>query len=362
MKIPVLAGDGIGPRSHRAGRQGAARGGRRRTSPLELVEAPIGGAGSTRTATRCPTPRWTLARKADAILFGAAGVPGRRNAPVSTSGPGASLLRLRKALDLFANFRPAVPVSRARRTRRRSKPEVVDGPRHPDPARADRRPVLRRAARLSARTPRRRARRSTRCATPSREIERIAHVAFRTARTRKRKVCSVDKANVLETMAAVARGRDAGRRAVSRRRAHALFVDAAAMKLMRAPQQFDVMVTGNMFGDILSDAAAMLTGSIGMLPSASLDARRQGAVRAGARHGAGHRGQEHRQSAGGDPVGGDDAAPVVRRDDLADADRARGARGAGRRAIAPPTSRSPGTQRVGTREMGDAVVAALRRG
>ena len=144
------------------------------------------------------------------------------------------------------------------------------------------------------------------------EVERIAHVAFRTARARRRKVCSVDKANVLETM-------QLWRDVVTRvgggypdvELTH-LFVDAAAMKLMRAPKQFDVIVTGNMFGDILSDAAAMLTGSIGMLPSASLAAGRQGPLRAGARHGARHRRQGHRQSARRDPVDGDDAAAFVR--------------------------------------------------
>jgi 3-isopropylmalate dehydrogenase len=102
------------------------------------------------------------------------------------------------------------------------------------------------------------------------EVERIAHVAFRTARVRKKKLCSVDKANVLEVMQlwreVVTRvGRDYTDVELSH-----LFVDAAAMQLMRAPLQFDVIVTGNIFGDILSDAAAMLTGSIGMLPSASM--------------------------------------------------------------------------------------------
>ena len=140
-----------------------------------------------------------------------------------------------------------------------------------------------------------------------------------------------------------------------------LFVDAAAMQLMRAPKQFDVIVTGNMFGDILSDAAAMLTGSIGMLPSASLARRAAGPLRAGARLGARHRRQEHRQPARRDPLGGDDAAPFVRRQGRRRADR-----NAVRQVLADGLRTAdilqPGTKRVGTEEMGDAVVAALHRG
>ena len=144
------------------------------------------------------------------------------------------------------------------------------------------------------------------------EIERIAHAGFRAARERRRKLCSVDKANVLEAMQlwreVVTR---VGRSYPDVELSH-LFVDAAAMNLMRAPKQFDVIVTGNMFGDILSDAAAMLTGSIGMLPSASLGVRPQGLVRTGPWLRARHRRPGHRQPARRDPVARHDAAPKLR--------------------------------------------------
>jgi len=192
------------------------------------------------------------------------------------------------------------------------------------------------------------------------EVERIAHVAFRTARMRRRKVCSVDKANVLEVMQL---WRDVvtrvGREYPDVELSH-LFVDAAAMQLMRAPTQFDVMVTGNMFGDILSDAAAMLTGSIGMLPSASLDGSGRGLY-------------EPVHGTAPDIAGKDMANPLAailsaammlrlsfQRADLADAieKAVRSALADGHRTgdLARPGQRS-----IGTRAMGDAVVAALSR-
>jgi 3-isopropylmalate dehydrogenase len=189
-------------------------------------------------------------------------------------------------------------------------------------------------------------------------VERIAHLAFRTARDRKRKVCSVDKANVLETMQL---WRDVVTRVAREYPDVAtthLFVDAAAMQLMRDPRQFDVIVTGNVFGDILSDAAAMLTGSIGMLPSASLAANGKGLY-------------EPVHGSAPDIAGRNIANPLAailsaammlrlsfRRGDLADriehAVRAALAQG-----YRTDDIFQPGTSRVGTSEMGDAVVRAL---
>ncbi|SHI00990.1 3-isopropylmalate dehydrogenase [Pollutimonas bauzanensis] len=266
MKIAVLPGDGIGKEVTTEAVK-VLRAVLGQDAALELIEAPIGAAGIEAAGDPLPPATTEIARAADAILFGAAGVPGDETIPYAMR-PGASLLRLRKELGLFANFRPAflfpelVGASSL-------KPEIVEGldlmilreltgdiyfgePRgiHTLPS----------GEREGYNTMR----------YSESEIERIAHVAFRTARQRRRKVCSVDKANVLETM-------QLWREVVTRvsreypdvELTH-LFVDAAAMMLMRAPKQFDVMVTGNIFGDILSDAAAMLTGSIGMLPSASL--------------------------------------------------------------------------------------------
>jgi 3-isopropylmalate dehydrogenase len=356
MKIAVLAGDGIGPevtaQAVRVLRAAVAD-----AAPLELVDAPVGGAALDAHGDPLPQRTLDLARKAEAILFGAAGVPGDERIPYDKR-PGASLLRLRKDLQLFANFRPAFmfPELCDASTLKR---EVVDG--------LDLVILRELTGDLYFGEPRgfatieggaREAFNTMRYSEP--EIERIAHVAFRTARSRRRKVCSVDKANVLETMQlwrdVVTRvGRDYPDVELTHQ-----FVDAAVMMLMRAPKQFDVMVMGNVFGDIVSDAAAMLTGSIGMLPSASLAGDRKGLY-------------EPVHGSAPDIAGKDVANPLAAilsaammlrlsfdRDDLADsverAVRSALAQGYRTRDIAQPGSRI-----VGTREMGEAVVEALAR-
>jgi 3-isopropylmalate dehydrogenase len=272
MKIAVLAGDGIGPEVTReavkvlkaAVGPGAA---------LALIEAPIGGAGVDAAGDPLPAETLRIARDADAILFGAAGVPGDEALPYEMR-PGASLLRLRKDLQLFANFRPAflfdelVEASTLKR-------EVVEG--------LDILILRELTGDLYFGEPRgfrtnaageREAFNTMLYSEP--EIERIAHVAFQAARKRGSKVCSVDKANVLEVMQlwreVVTR---VGQQYPDVELSH-MFVDAAVMVLMKAPKSFDVIVTGNVFGDILSDGAAMLTGSIGMLPTASLGVGKKG--------------------------------------------------------------------------------------
>jgi 3-isopropylmalate dehydrogenase len=273
MKIAVLPGDGIGKevtaqavkvlravldrsRSETAG-----------ASNYELHEGVIGEDGYKTAGDPLPADTVELCRTCDAILHGAVGVPEDDHRP-PVKQAGFSLLRLRKGLNLFANFRPAFlfPELLGAST---FKADVVSGldliilrelnggiyygePRGIETNGASER-VGFNTMRYS-----------------ESEVERIGHVAFRTARLRRKKVCSVDKANVLETSALwrevmIRVGRDYPDVELSH-----LYVDAAAMALMRNPRQFDVMVMGNMFGDILSDAAAMLTGSIGMLPSASL--------------------------------------------------------------------------------------------
>lgn len=354
MNIAVLAGDGIGievtAQAVRVLREVVPA-----SLSLELVEAPIGGVALDAHGDPLPAHTLAIAQQADAILFGAAGIPGDEKIPYDKR-PGASLLRLRKHLDLFANFRPAYlfPELIAAST---LKEEVVSG--------LDLMILRELSSDLYFGEPRG----FTVNAAGSREgfntmryseaeVERIAHVAFRTARERHGKVCSVDKANVLETMQlwrdVVTRvAQDYPDVAVSH-----LFVDAAVMELMRAPKQFDVIVTGNVFGDILSDAAAMLTGSIGMLPSASLAGDRRGLF-------------EPVHGSAPDIAGRNLANPLAAilsvammlrlsfdRADLADAiERAvRAALAAGFRTgdIA-----EPGSRRVGTREMGDAVIDAL---
>src|SRR6201996_6393251 len=272
MKIAVLAGDGLGPEvtAEAVKVLKAALG---PAAGLELIAAPIGQAGVDAAGDPLPLETLEISRKADAILFGSAGVPGDETIPFMMR-PGASLLRLRKDLQLFANFRPAflfdelVEASTLRR-------EVVEGldililreltgdlyfgePRGVS--------VNAQGEREAINTMR----------YTEGEIERIAHVAFQAARKRRGKVCSVDKANVLEVMqlwreVTTRVGKDYPDVELSH-----MFVDAAAMVLMKAPTSFDVIVTGNVLGDILSDAAAMLTGSIGMLPTASLGTGKKG--------------------------------------------------------------------------------------
>ena len=355
MKVAVLAGDGIGAEVT-AQAVKVLRAAVGNAVPLELVEAPIGGVAYESHGDPLPPHTLDIARKAEAILFGACGIPGDEKIPYDKR-PGAALLRLRKDLDLFANFRPAFLFPELAEAST-LKPEVVAG--------LDIMILRELTSDLYFGEPRgfrtdasgaREAFNTMRYSEP--EVERIMHVAFRTARMRKRKLCSVDKANVLETMQL---WRDVATRVGEQypdvELTH-LFVDAAAMQLMRRPTQFDVMVTGNVFGDILSDAAAMLTGSIGMLPSASMGQGTFGLY---------------------EPVHG--TAPDIAGRDLANplaailsaalmlrlsfAMEAPAARiEAAVRAVLAGGLRTgdihqPGCRCVGTRAMGDAVVSALR--
>ena len=355
MKIAVMPGDGIG---HEVTAEAvkvlkAVVG---NAQSLELVDAAIGQAGIDSAGDPLPDATLAIARKADAILFGSAGMPGDEEIPFAMR-PGASLLRLRKDLGLFANFRPAFlfPELIGASTLR---PEVIEG--------LDLM-ILReltgdvyfgepRGSGLNAKGERE-AFNTMRYSEP--EIERIAHVGFRTARLRSKKLCSVDKANVLEVMKlwreVVTR---VGREYPDVELTH-LFVDAAAMQLMRAPKQFDVIVTGNIFGDILSDAAAMLTGSIGMLPSASMAAGTKGLY-------------EPVHGTAPDIAGKDLANPLASilsmammlRYSFGMTEQAERVERAVRKVLANGLRTGdiyqPGCERVGTRAMGEAVAAALR--
>jgi 3-isopropylmalate dehydrogenase len=354
MKIAVMPGDGIGKEvTTEAVKVLRAVVG---DGALELVEAPIGGAGVEAAGDPLPDETLAIAHRADAILFGAAGLPGDESLPYMQR-PGASLLRLRKALTLFANFRPAflfpelIGASSL-------KPEIIEG--------LDLLILRELAGDLYFGEPRgifvtasgEREGINTMRYTES-EIERIAHVAFRAARERRRKVCSVDKANVLETMLLWRQVMTrVGKEYPDVELTH-VFVDAAAMMLMRAPKQFDVMVTGNVFGDILSDAAAMLTGSIGMLPSASLGPDNKGLY-------------EPVHGSAPDIAGKNIANPLaailsvamMMRQSFAAPDAAerihRAVRAVLAQGLRTADIHQPGTRLVGTAEMGDAVVAALR--
>lgn len=272
-QIAVLAGDGIGQEITTQ----AARVLQAVAPDLTLVEAPVGGAAYDLHGHPLPQETLDLAQQSAAILFGAVGDWKYDNLPRELR-PEQAILGLRKAMGLFANFRPAILYPQLAQASS-LKPEIVSGldiliireltgdiyfgqPRgvrvvKEGPFAGDKQGF---DTMLYAET----------------EIRRIAKVAFEAAQKRNKKLCSVDKANVLETsqlwrdiMIEVAK--DYPDVELSH-----MYVDNAAMQLVRAPKAFDVIVTGNIFGDILSDEAAMLTGSIGMLPSASLNASNQG--------------------------------------------------------------------------------------
>jgi 3-isopropylmalate dehydrogenase len=273
MKIAVLPGDGIGPEIvAEAVKVLKALG-----PKFDLEEAPVGGAAYDLSGYPLPPATLELAKSADAILFGAVG-DWKYDTLAREFRPEQAILGLRKHLALFANFRPAIcyPELTAASS---LKPEIVGGLDilivrelngdiyfgQPRGIRTSEHALFK-GAREGFDT--------MHYSEP--EVIRIGKVAFEAARKRSKKVCSVDKANVLETSQL---WRDVMTKLAADypdvELSH-MYVDNAAMQLVKAPKAFDVVVTGNLFGDILSDEAAMLTGSIGMLPSASLDKNNKG--------------------------------------------------------------------------------------
>jgi 3-isopropylmalate dehydrogenase len=270
MNIAILPGDGIGKEvTAQSARVLKAVVG----SQATFEEAPIGGEGVKAAGEPLPAATLELARKADAILFGAVGLPGDELGPRNLR-PGGGLLKLRRELALYANFRPAILFPELVGASS-LKPELVEG--------LDLMVLRELNGDIYYGTPRgistdesgfRVGVNTMRYTEP--EIERIAHVGFRAARARRKKLCSVDKANVLETSRLWREVLNQAAKSFPDIELTHMYVDNCAMQLVRNPKQFDVIVTGNMFGDILSDEASMLTGSIGMLPSASLDANNKG--------------------------------------------------------------------------------------
>ncbi|MEK8088291.1 3-isopropylmalate dehydrogenase [Thermithiobacillus plumbiphilus] len=357
-KIAVLPGDGIGPEIVAEAVKVLVWLRDAQGLDLEMSEALVGGAAIDATGGPLPESTLKLALEADAVLLGAVGGPKWEPLPHAIR-PERGLLGLRKELDLFANLRPAsvypqlVDASPL-------KPELVSGidilvvreltgdiyfgqPRGvetlPDGSRRGYNTMVYSEA----------------------EIERIAHVAFKAAQGRQGRLCSVDKANVLETT-------ELWREVLTRigqqeypevELSH-MYVDNAAMQLIRNPRQFDVIVTGNIFGDILSDEASQLTGSIGMLASASL----------GTKYGM----YEPIHGSAPDIAGQGIANPIATilsvammlRYSLNEpvwADRIEAA--VSRvldQGLRTADIHAPGTRRVGTHEMGDAVLAALQAG
>jgi len=270
--IAILAGDGIGPEI--VGEAVKVLNVLKNNGlDIILEEAPMGGAAIDQTGVPLPDNTLNLCKKADAVLLGAVGGPKWDNLERAIR-PEKGLLGLRSGLNLFANLRPALlyPALASASTLKSEVVENLDilivreltGDIYFGQPRGIR--ILENGERQGFDT-------MHYCES---EIERIARVAFESARRRNKKVCSVDKANVLDTsMLWREIVTKIGKEYPDVELSHQ-YVDNAAMQLVRAPKQFDVIVTGNLFGDILSDLASMLSGSIGMLPSASLDSNNKG--------------------------------------------------------------------------------------
>ena len=265
-RILLLPGDGIGPEVTAEAERVLQAAAQRFGLNLLLERALLGGAALDEAGVPLPEDTLRSARAAEGILLGAVGGP-RWDDVSQKLRPEQGLLQLRSALGLFANLRPAV-LNPALAGASTLKPEVVEGldllivreliggiyfgqPRGVDEEAGERRGFNTMVYRES-------------------EIQRIGRKAFELAQKRSGRLCSVDKANVLEVTALWREVMEDLAAEYPEVSLSHMYVDNAAMQLVRAPKQFDVIVTGNLFGDILSDAAAMLTGSIGMLPSAAL--------------------------------------------------------------------------------------------
>jgi 3-isopropylmalate dehydrogenase len=350
VKVAVLPGDGIGPEIIAQ----ASKVLRKLGLAIEFKEAPVGGAGYAAAGDPLPASTLTIAKAADAVLFGAVGDPRYDSLP-RAKRPEQAILGLRKALGLFANLRPA-QVHPELAGASALKAEVVAG--------LDLLIVRELTGDIYFGEPRgirqlngsREGFDTMRYSEP--EIRRIARVAFEAARKRSKRVCSVDKANVLETSQLWREVVTAEARLFPDLELTHMYVDNCAMQLVRNPKQFDVIVTGNMFGDILSDEASMLTGSIGMLPSAALDEHGKGLY-------------EPIHGTAPDIAGKDLANPLATilsaalmlRYSLGQPEVANRVEAAVRRVLQSGLRtadiHTPGTRKVGTQEMGDAVVAAL---
>lgn len=355
QQILILPGDGIGPEIAREAEKVLDAAIAKFSLDITTDSALMGGAAYDETGEPLPEETLAKAKAADAILFGAIGGP-KWDAVERSKRPERGLLKLRSSLELFANLRPAMLFPQLA-SASSLKPEIVSG--------LDILIVRELTGGIYFGEPRgireeegERTGFNTMVYSES-EVRRIAKVAFELAQARGKKLCSVDKANVLEVTEMWKEiVNDMAKDYPDVEVSH-MYVDNAAMQLVRAPKQFDVMVTGNLFGDILSDEAAMLTGSIGMLPSASLDINRKGLY-------------EPCHGSAPDIAGQNKANPLatilslamLMRYSLARADVAKAIENAVEtvleQGLRTGDIHTEGTQLVGCDAMGDAVVAALQ--
>jgi len=355
MKIAVLPGDGIGPEIiAEAVKVLNALG-----ESFEMETAPVGGAGYEAKGHPLPEDTLKLAKEADAILFGSVG-DWKYDTLARELRPEQAILGLRKHLSLFANLRPAICYPEL--TEASSlKPEIIAGlniliVRELNGDIYFGMPKGIRTATDGLFPGTREGFDTMRYSEP--EVERIAHVAFQAAQKRNKRVCSVDKSNVLETS-------QLWREVMTRiakeypdvELSH-MYVDNAAMQLVKAPKAFDVVVTGNLFGDILSDEASMLTGSIGMLPSASLDKNNKGLYEPS--HGSA---PDIAGKGIANPLATILSAAMMLRYSLGKAEQADRIEAAVQKVLSQGYRtgdiKTAGCQLVGTKEMGEAVLKAL---
>jgi len=353
MRVAVLPGDGIGPEIIATARKVLEK----LNLAIQFQEAPVGGAGYAAAGDPLPPATLKIAKDADAILFGAVGDP-RYDQLERAKRPEQAILGLRKELGLFANLRPA-QVHPELAAASSLKAEIVagldilivreltgdiyfgqpKGIRTKDGVAGEREGFD--TMRYS-----------------ESEIRRIARVAFEAARKRGKRVCSVDKANVLETSQLWREVVTQESKSFGDVELTHMYVDNCAMQLVRNPKQFDVIVTGNLFGDILSDEASMLTGSIGMLPSAALDANGKGLYEP--IHGSA---PDIAGKGVANPLATILSAAMLLRFSLRQEKAAARVEAAVtkvlRDGLRTPDIHTPGTRKVNTREMGDAVASAL---
>jgi 3-isopropylmalate dehydrogenase len=370
LKIAALAGDGIGPEVMREAIKVLRAVEKKFSLTVKITEAPVGWAGIDAAGKALPDATLKMCRESDCILFGSVGLPDRDpTIPKEERPERAALLRLRKEFGLYANLRPvrlpkelshACPLAPERQgqgidilvVRELTGGMYFGQPKKTEEisAGAGKGTILRAIDTMVYTTP---------------EIERIAHVAFRTARLRRKKLTSIDKANVLENGVlwrdVVTRvGREYPDVALDH-----MFVDNGAMQLVLRPTQFDVMLCENMFGDILSDEAAALAGSLGMLPSASLGAQSGDRV-FGFYEPAGGTAPDIAGKNLANPIAQILSAALMLRHSFSLNEAAAAVENAVSKVIASGlrtgdifSVNEPGARKVGTTEMGDAIAAAV---
>lgn len=353
--ICLLPGDGIGPEIVAQGVAVLEAVAKKFGHEFDFVPALIGGAAIDATGEPLPAATVEACQKADAVYLGAVGGPKWDNIEPARR-PEKGLLGIRKALGLFANLRPALLLPElagacllrsdiaARGLDLIVVRELTGDIYFGEPRAIEERNGLRVGYNTMI--------------YDENEIRRIAKVAFETARQRRKKVCSVEKSNVLETSRLwKAVVQETHKEYPDIELSH-MYVDNAAMQLVRAPKELDVILTGNIFGDILSDAAAMLTGSIGMLPSASLDENNKGLYEPS--HGSA---PDIAGKGIANPLAQILSAAMMLRYSLNMGEQADRIEKAVKKVLADGLRTGDiyedGTKRVGTKEMGDAVVAAL---